>query len=219
MNKRDPWVLVGMFIVAATAIVASFMTLMHLALWVGWDVRIAWLLPLCLDILAMTAGRVWLSGYATDQARHYARTVSMAALGTSILGNAIGHIVTMHNASPIKVALAIIVGSIPPAALAAVGHLATLATMQVGEPVAEVVAESIEASAEPEKPTRRGRPARKAEIALAHWESERAEGRTPTPKELARVADADDSMARRWVKRFSSEEMKGPAASLTLVTT
>lgn len=234
MNKRDPWVLAGLGLVGLIAIAASFSTLISLALWVGWHGKTAWMFPVCLDVLAIVSGRVWLSEFAEDHARRYARTVSMAALITSVIGNAVGHIVSMHNASVIRVVLAIIVGSIPPIALGAVGHLATLASLQQSEPVAEeipvveeIVAESIvlpgpviktvflgmPSVREPESvhvvPPRtetRGRPAVKEPVARKYWESERAAGRTPRPQELADVAGADPKMGRKWHAKFTAED-------------
>lgn len=242
MNKRDPWVLLGLGLVGVTAIIASFGTLMGLAAWVGWQ---GWgmqlLLPFCLDVLALVSGRVWLSASMTVEARRFAQTVSMTAIGISIVGNAVGHIVTMHNASVVKVTIAIIVGTIPPAALAAVGHLATLATLRVKVPVvAEVVAESIESVQDvvepdpepdpdpepvhvvPPKVETRGRKPFKEPIARKYWESERAAGRTPLPADLARAAGADPKMGRQWHAKFLADEQKHTTktgATLTLVTT
>lgn len=230
-NKRDPWVLAGMGIVAVVAIVASFTTLTRLALWVGWDHRTGWLLPLCLDVLAMAAGRVWLSEFATTQARRYARTVSMTALGVSVVGNAIGHIVGMTHAGPVRIMLAIVVGSIPPVALAAVGHLATLATLQVAEPapVVEEVPVAVAELAAPEPPAkpkqRRGtRPAVKKTEGRAFWDSERAAGRTPSGAAVAREAQADPTSGANWVREWLAEEEAvraanaAPVSSFTLVT-
>lgn len=236
--KRDGWVLTGLGIVAVTAIAASFTTLTGLALWVGWDRRIGWLLPLCLDVLALTAGRVWLSNFADEHVRRYAKLVSLTALGVSVLGNAAGHIVTMQHASPGKITLAIVVGAIPPIALAAVGDLATMAIAVKPEPVAEVVAESIESVPAPEpepvpakqpkakESKRPGRPKIKEPIARAFWDSEREAGRMPTGAELARVAEANEKMGRTWRNRWLDEEKelataehKGPSVALSLVTT
>lgn len=243
MNKRDPWVLLGLGLVGVTAIIASFGTLMGLAAWVGWQ---GWgmqlLLPFCLDVLALVSGRVWLSASMTVEARRFAQTVSMTAIGISIVGNAVGHIVTMHNASVVKVTIAIIVGTIPPAALAAVGHLATLATLRAEEPVAEVVAESIKSVQDvvepdpepdpdpepvhvvPPKVETRGRKPFKEPIARRYWDSERAAGRTPRAIDLANAADADAKMGRIWLARFSAQDGQKlhttkTGATLTLVTT
>jgi hypothetical protein len=247
MNKRDPWVLIGLLLVGVTAIVASFGTLMGLAAWVGWHGRgMQFLLPSCLDVLALVSGRVWLSTSMTVEARRFAQTVSMTAIGISIVGNAVGHIVTMHNASLVKVTIAIIAGTIPPAALAAVGHLATLATLkiEVTTPVVEeIVAESIEPApviktvflgmpsvresepvhVVPPRTETRGRPAVKEPVARKYWESERAAGRTPRPQELADVAGADPKMGRKWHAKFTAEDQNShttkTGATLTLVTT
>lgn len=239
MNKRDPFVLAGLGLVGLTAIIASFGTLMGLAAWVGWH---GWgmqlLLPFCLDVLALVSGRVWLSASMTVEARRFAQSVSLAAIGISIVGNAVGHIVTMHNASVVKVTIAIIVGTIPPAALAAVGHLATLATLQVEKPetvVEEIVAESTEPvqdviepepvietvflglpSVRPSEPVHvvpprvetRGRKPFKEPVARKYWESERAAGRTPRPVDLANAAGADPKMGRKWHDKFMAEEQK-----------
>jgi hypothetical protein len=244
MNKRDPWVLIGLGLVGVTAIVASFGTLMGLAAWVGWH---GWgmqlLLPFCLDVLALVSGRVWLSASMTVEARRFAQSVSMTAIGISIVGNAAGHIVTMHNVSTVKITVAIIVGTIPPAALAAVGHLATLAALRAEEPVAEVVEEIVAESIVPPAPVvktvflgmpsvrepepvhvvpprteTRGRPAVKEPVARRFWVAERAAGRTPRPVDLAKAAGADPKMGRRWLEKFMAEENQPHnTASLTLV--
>lgn len=233
--KGDPIVALGGAVVGVTAIVASFSTLIGLAHHVGWEDKTAFLFPACIDVLALAAGRVWLNESATLAARTYGRKVSMVTIAISILGNATGHIVNMHNASPIKVILAIIVGSIPPAALAAVGHLYTLATMHAEEPVAEaIVAESIESSVQdivkpepvkqpvflgmpavrqPEpvhvvlpRTETRGRKPVKEPIAWSYWQMERAAGRTPRPIDLANAADADPKMGSRWLEKFQRLE-------------
>ncbi len=211
MNKRDPWVLAGLGFVGLTAIIASFGTLMGLASWVGWH---GWgmqlLLPFCLDVLALVSGRVWLSVSMTIDARRFAQVVSMTAIGISIVGNAVGHIVTMHNASAVKVTIAIIVGTIPPAALAAVGHLATLATLQEKpEPVEEIVAESIESVQDVVVPE---------PVARKYWESERAAGRTPRPIDLANAAGADPKMGRKWHAKWLAEEARKAQNNTTGVT-
>ena len=223
MTKRDPIVLLGLGIVGLTAIAASFGTLMGLASWVGWH---GWymqiLLPVCIDVLALVAGRVWLSGSMVPEARRFARAVSFTAIGISIVGNAVGHIVGMQDASTVKVVLAIVVGSLPPAALAAVGHLATLATLVV-EPVlvVEEVPEVVEPEPEPvaeippqprpepvvqPQQRRAGRPAKKRPKALAYWLTERAAGRTPNGAELAKAAGADPTSGCKWLKEFEAAE-------------
>lgn len=237
MSKRDPWVLAGLFIVGLTAIVASFDTLMGLAAWVGWrGWAVQILLPICIDVLALVSGRVWLADSATMEARRYARGVSLTALAVSVIGNAIGHVVAMDSASTFKIVLAIVVGSIPPIALGAVGHLATLATMQAEETASVVVEEPVELPAEstpePEpEPVQeqsnrrgRGRPKTKEPIARAFWDHEREAGRFPTGADLARVAGADPTSGCNWRRAWLAEEearktaMSTGTASFALVT-
>lgn len=224
--KQDPSVVVGLGAVAATAIVASFSTLVGLAHYVGWEGKSGWLLPVCIDALAFAAGRVWLSETATELARSYARKVSLTAIIISILGNALGHIVNMHSASPVKIGLAIVVGSIPPAALAAVGHLATLG-IHAPEPDLqgmvedEVIAALVEPTPEPEPVQEqsnrrgRGRPKTKEPIARAYWDHEREAGRVPTGADLAREAGADPTSGCNWRRAWLAEEEAQKAAMST----
>ncbi|MGL5823738.1 MAG: DUF2637 domain-containing protein, partial [Nocardioides sp.] len=120
----------GLAVVASTAVIASFSTLAELARTAGWGPRTSWLLPGCVDALAMSAGRVWLSPTATDRARRYARGVTLTAIAASVTGNAVGHLtstgrITLDGDAGIM--LVILVGAVPAVALGAVGHLATLA--------------------------------------------------------------------------------------------
>ncbi|MFC0623792.1 DUF2637 domain-containing protein [Kribbella deserti] len=124
--NRDKVLTACTALVGVAAVVASFSTLAALAVFVGWGDRSAWLLPVCIDALALGAGRVWLSNRYDSEARRFARAASMAALAVSVAGNAVGHIVALDNAPWWKVALAVLVGAVPPVALAAVGHLMTL---------------------------------------------------------------------------------------------
>lgn len=124
--RRDLIVRAGLAVVALTAIVASFDTLARLARHVGWGEYTSWLLPVCIDALALAAGRVWLSTHSTSEARSYARRVSLSALAASVTGNAIGHLVTAEGLAPWTRVLAVAVSAVPPMALAAVGHLDAL---------------------------------------------------------------------------------------------
>jgi hypothetical protein len=236
-QDRDLVIVLSLTVVAVTAIVASFGTLSALATHVGWKGWTAWLLPCCIDALALGAGRVWLSDQATAEARQYARRVSLSALAVSVVGNDIGHIVSMEKVTLVGVLLAIAVGAVPPIALGAVGHLATLAALRTPEPVAEVeVAPEVLETAEPEpepqpepelepvapKERRRRSGARKKDVAWAFWVQERANGRMPSGAELARKADADPTMGCRWLREWvdeeSSETSEETGATLALVT-
>lgn len=134
MNGRDKVLTLCTALVGVAAVVASFSTLAALAVFVGWGDRSAWLLPVCIDALALGAGRVWLSERYDTEARGYAKNASMAALAVSVAGNAVGHIVALDSAAWWKVALAVLVGAVPPVALAAVGHLMTLSARPQDKP-------------------------------------------------------------------------------------
>ncbi len=130
----DGWVISGLTIVALTAFVASFSTLAQLAGVAGWGRWPRWLLPFSIDALALAAARVWLSGRAPEPARRYARVVALCAVATSVVGNALGHLVGtgyLRSEGTAGVLLVIAVGSVPAIALGAVAHLATLAGVPV----------------------------------------------------------------------------------------
>lgn len=229
-QDRDLVIVLSLAVVAVTAIVASFGTLSALATHVGWQGHTAWLLPCCIDALALGAGRVWLSEQATAEARQYARRVSLSALAVSVVGNDIGHIVSMEKVTVVGVILAIAVGAVPPIALGAVGHLATLVALRKPEPVAEVVEtvpevlETAEADSKPEPAPKKRRTSRrgKRDAARRYWDQERALDRTPSGAELARVAGADPTMGCKWRREWieeSAETVSEIPASLSLVTT
>jgi outer membrane biosynthesis protein TonB len=234
-RDRDLVIDLSLTVVAVTAIVASFGTLSALATHVGWQGRTAWLLPCCIDALALGAGRVWLSGQATAEARQYARRVSLSALAVSVVGNDIGHIVSMEKVTLVKVLLAVAVGAVPPIALGAVGHLATLVALRKPEPVAEVettpeLLETAEPEPEPQpepepeappKPRRRRSGVRKQDVAWVFWVQERANGRMPSGADLAREADADPTSGCQWRRDWRAAEMttEETKATLSLVTT
>ncbi|MFB6726831.1 DUF2637 domain-containing protein [Kribbella sp. NPDC056345] len=132
--NRDKVLTVCTVLVGVASIVASFSTLAALAVFVGWGDGSAWLLPVCIDALALGAGRVWLAERYTAEARGFAKAASLAALAVSIAGNAVGHIVALGSASPWRAALAVVVSAVPPVALATVGHLLTLATVPQDKP-------------------------------------------------------------------------------------
>lgn len=216
MTRKDPVLIVTAGIVGVAAIVASFVTLMHLAEFVGWAGHTTWLLPACLDALALGAGRVWLSSAFDAEARRYARAASLAALGVSVAGNAVGHLVALDNAAWWKVALAILVGAVPPVSLAAVGHLLTLTRTPEPVPVAlvrpAVVPDESRPSVQvsPATRTKTGTKSRstaptgtaRRDKARALWD---AAGTTkPTGAELARHAGVDDSLGRRWRREFQT---------------
>lgn len=113
---------IGLAVVCVAAVVASFSTLASLAEFTGWRAWTSWLLPLSLDALGMTACLVWLDPSAPKQSRRYAKYMTWSAAGFSVLGNGAGHLAsTGHLAQGLL--LVVLVGSVPPAALAVTVHL------------------------------------------------------------------------------------------------
>ena len=113
---------IGLGVVCVAAVVASFSTLAALAEFTGWAPWASWLLPLSLDALGMTACLVWLDPSAPKKSRRYAAWMTWTAAGLSVIGNGTGHLVsTGHLAQGLL--LVVLVGSVPPAALAVTVHL------------------------------------------------------------------------------------------------
>jgi hypothetical protein len=125
----------GLTVVCVAAVVASFSTLASLAAFTGWGESQSWLLPASLDALGMTACLVWLDGAASAKSRTYACWLTWTAAGLSIVGNGAGHLASTGHLSQ-GLLLVVLVGAVPPAALATTVHLIVL----VSSPPAEAVA-------------------------------------------------------------------------------
>ncbi|WP_194904383.1 DUF2637 domain-containing protein [Catenulispora rubra] len=125
-HQKDWWVTAGLAVSAASAAVSSFAGLHGLALVAGWPPRMAPLLPITIDSLAAVATRIWLApGTCSARARRFARANSVGALGLSLMGNAIFHLI----ATGLLVAnwmVVVAVGAVPALVLGLVSHLAVL---------------------------------------------------------------------------------------------
>lgn len=141
-NEPDKLVRVGLLIVGLVCVVISGDTLVHLAQRAEWDGWRAYMLPVLIDLPGFLGGRIWLRRARTsDDTRRYARGLTLAALGTSIVGNVVGHLVAAGYLTP-GVALVIVTGVVAPVVLWAVLHLDALLTPTVAVPVpAEVAAQ------------------------------------------------------------------------------
>lgn len=90
----------GLAAVAGAAAALSFASLLSLAIVCGTARYLAWLLPLCLDGAAVVATRVWPSPNSSSAARQYARSLALAMIGLSVLGNAVDHMLTAYHLRP-----------------------------------------------------------------------------------------------------------------------
>src|SRR5437879_12290306 len=106
--RRDWLGSLGLALVCAAAVVASFSTLASLAAVAGWGESASWLLPVCLDALGVVACRVWLSAKAPGPARVFAKRTALATVAVSIGGNAAGHLAASGHLSQGLVLLALL---------------------------------------------------------------------------------------------------------------
>jgi len=126
---RDPWVVIGIAVTAATAAVASFTGLRGLAIDAGWPTRLSWLLPVTLDTYAMTSARVWLASTTrARRARRFARANAIGAIAASIAGNATYHAATVGLVR-VTFPVIVLVGAVPAAVLGLTAHLHALRTL------------------------------------------------------------------------------------------
>lgn len=162
LAARDRWSWLGIWIVGVTAAAWSFTALSELARSVGitaaietpWvTIRIAWGLPLTIDVLAVIATRVWLRGEAVPEAIRYARRSAWVAIGASVAGNAYHGWLSGDGRVD-----GVIVSAVPAVAIGALVHLAVLVarpTSLVTEAPEAITETTIEPAAEPAvEPTR-----------------------------------------------------------------
>ncbi|MGH3693218.1 MAG: hypothetical protein ACRDRX_04330 [Pseudonocardiaceae bacterium] len=102
--------------------------------------ELAWTLPVALDAGAAGATIVWVGG-STGRARVWARAIALSALGATLAGNALSHVI---EAGIIRVepVLVIAIGVVYPAMFAALAHLTLMLTAEVGESLTEVACEA-----------------------------------------------------------------------------
>ena len=125
-GARDWWVILGMTVTAISAAVSSFSGLRSLAAATGWPEALSPLFPLTVDAYAMTATRVWLSGSTgSERARRFARWNAIMAIGLSLVGNAVWHLIAAQVLT-VSWVIVVLVGAVPPAVLGLLSHLAVL---------------------------------------------------------------------------------------------
>ncbi|MFD9909507.1 DUF2637 domain-containing protein [Streptomyces sp. NPDC059063] len=137
----------GAALVAAVAMAASADTLAGLGRAVGWDDRLAWSLPVSVDVLALVAGLAWL---AAGAGRSLGRALTLIAVAGSVVLNAVGHLVAVGHMQP-GPHLVIAVSAVPPLAAALAVHLGAAVTTDqpadMAAPLADTAAPEIPAPA------------------------------------------------------------------------
>lgn len=115
----------GLAVVLIAAAVLSFDALRGLALAVRIPGHFAWLLPIAVDAGAAVSCAVWLSGRVPADASRFARGMTWALLGSTVVANAGQLAMHAHNIAP-PWWVAVAVGAVPPAVVGSVVHLAVL---------------------------------------------------------------------------------------------
>lgn len=139
---RDALTWVGLVAVGVAAAVMSFTALADLARMVGvtavypagglGELRVSWLFPITVDVLAVTATRVWLRGRAPADAVAFARLGAWAAIVTTTVGNGLhGALVAEPGGPPWAVGAG--VSALVGVALGYLVHLAHLVGRPVGD--------------------------------------------------------------------------------------
>src|SRR5262249_46967710 len=108
-------------LIAAAAL--SFQGLYTLARAVGWSPKVAWLLPVSVDLAAAIGTVGWLGLPAGHSAaRSHAAKTALIAISLSVLGNAAAHLIEAH-VLPVTPYVIVAVTSIPPVVVALLVHL------------------------------------------------------------------------------------------------
>ncbi|MEU0253120.1 DUF2637 domain-containing protein [Streptomyces sp. NPDC006184] len=126
-------IVAGAALVAAVAMAASADTLADLGRSVGWGHRLAWSLPVSVDVLALVAGLAWL---AAGSGRNLGRVLTLITVGVSVLLNAVGHLVSTGHLTTGPL-LVIAVSAVPPLAAALAVHLGATVNADRTVPSAE----------------------------------------------------------------------------------
>jgi hypothetical protein len=109
-------------LIVGGAAVLSFNSSRDLADACGFHDWLSWVWPVCLDAVAYTATRIWLSRTTDDPTRLYARRLALAGISLSLAANGLDLFLSVEKLAPVW-GVVLLVGAIPPAMLAAVIHM------------------------------------------------------------------------------------------------
>lgn len=201
-------VTIGLPVALLSAAILSFQGLYSLARDVGWSPKIAWLLPVSVDVAAAIATVVWLgSPREFEDVRRHAAKIALTAIGMSIVGNGGAHLIEA-GVLEVTPTVIVIVTSIPPIVVALLVHLAMSLPQLTAAPATEDTGPEPEAEPEPEPEPAAERQRTVADavaIATAMLEAEKRAGRDPdklTSTPLARELGCTGSYAR-WILRVA----------------
>ena len=109
-------------LIGGGAAVLSFNSSRDLADMCGFHDWLSWVWPVCLDAVAYTSTRIWLSRTTDNDTRRYARLLALIAISLSLGANGLDLFLNVEKLSPVW-GVVLLVGAIPPATLAAVIHM------------------------------------------------------------------------------------------------
>lgn len=109
-------------LIVGGAAVLSFNSSRDLADMCGFNGWLSWVWPVCLDAVAYTSTRIWLSRTTDNDTRGYARRLALIAISLSLGANGLDLFLNVEKLAPVW-GVVLLVGAIPPATLAAVIHM------------------------------------------------------------------------------------------------
>ena len=121
---RDRCTTAGTYIVGAAAAAMSWTGWFLLAAMCGWSSRLAWLLPIAVDVYVVTSMRVWLRvAWASQRTRRFAAFSTMFAVVLSVAANAAYHLMDSLGWRRAPWPVVVAVSGLAPLMLALVAHL------------------------------------------------------------------------------------------------
>jgi len=109
-------------LIVGGAAVLSFNSSRDLADMCGFNGWLSWVWPVCLDAVAYTSTRIWLSRTTDNDTRRYSRRLALIAISLSLGANGLDLFLNVEKLAPVW-GVVLLVGAIPPATLAAVIHM------------------------------------------------------------------------------------------------
>jgi len=123
-SAGDRWTMAGICIVGAAGAAMSWTGWFLLAAMCGWSSRLAWLLPIAVDVYVVTSMRVWLRvAWVSPKTRRFAAFSTMFAVVLSVAANAAYHLMDSLGWRRAPWPVVVAVSGLAPLMLALVAHL------------------------------------------------------------------------------------------------